>query len=147
MRFTRGARARDAAADDIRERRLEEVRRTVEDFLYNVGLIVAGHEPDFTRCTSRTVDQRLRVALAPFLSGGGTLRPDFGSHAELRVEGDLLCLGTPVDAHLEFEDRSLRQSFGHRGVGMPRRRITMALRVSLQPCQIVEYTVRVSDGS
>lgn len=41
MRLTTGARARDAAADDVRERRLDEVRRTVEEFLFNLGLVVA----------------------------------------------------------------------------------------------------------
>lgn len=147
MRFMLNSRARDAAADEVRERRLEEVRATVEEFLYSLAMILAGHDAHFTHCASRAVDRRLRLALRPMQSRCDTVRPDFGTHAELRVDGDLLNADATVDARVEFEDRSLRQTPGGRGIAGPRRRITMKLSIALQPCQIVGYTVLVSDAA
>lgn len=134
---------RRALADEIRERRLAECRRTVEAFVFGVGLLIAGHDAELDGCATRSVVTRMQGALEPFLSTGETMRPDFGSHGELRIDGDLLDLGKPLNAWVEFEDRSMRQS-GGRLVPGPRRRIRIALKLSVQPCQVIDVTVRLS---
>lgn len=145
MRRPARGRTRQDAADEIRERRLDDVRRTIEEFLFGIAMLVAGRDADFTGCASRAVDSSVRAALAPFLSTGQALRPDFGSHGELRVDGDLLDTETPVDAYVDFEDRSLQHISGRRPVAMARRRIRVTLRLSLKPCQVVAFTVHRGD--
>lgn len=147
MRLHQRGGSREAFADEVRERRLAEVRSTVEEFVYRLAMAVAGHDPDFSHCASRAVERRLKDALHPLSSSSHTVRPDFGTHAELRVEGDLLCTDAPVHARVEFEDHSLRQEPGRRGVAVPRRRITIALELALQPCQVVGYAVRTADAA
>ena len=127
-------------ADEIRERRLAECRTTVEEFLFGLGRLMAGHEPHLEHCATRPLVYRIRAALEPFLDSGGALRPDFGSHGELRVDGDLLDAGTPLQAWVEFDDRSMLQS-GDRLLPVPRRRIRVQMVVSVQPCQVTDISV------
>lgn len=127
-------------ADQLRERRLAECRSTVEEFLFGLGRLMAGHEPHLERCATQGLVFRIRATLEPFLRSGGALRPDFGSHGELRVDGDLLDAGAPLHAWVEFDDRSMLQS-GDRLLPVPRRRIRMQLVLSLQPCQVTDISV------
>jgi hypothetical protein len=127
-------------ADEIRERRLAECRTTVEDFLFELGRLMAGHEPHLEQCASRSLVYRLRTALEPFLGSGGAVRPDFGTHGELRVDGDLLDAGTPLQAWVEFDDRSMLVS-GDRLLPVPRRRIRMEMVLSVQPCRVTDIAV------
>jgi hypothetical protein len=129
-----------AGADEIRERRLGECRSTIEDFVFGLGRLMAGHEAQLDGCATRSVVYRIRAALEPFLSSGDALRPDFGSHGEVRVDGDLLDAGEPLRAWVEFEDRSMRQS-GDRCLPVPRRRIRLQLVLSVQPCQVTDLSV------
>lgn len=127
-------------ADETRERRLSECRSTVEDFVFGLGRLMAGHEPHLQHCATDDLVFRLRAALEPFLRTGDALRPDFGSHGELRVDGDLLDAAAPLRAWVEFEDRSMRQS-GERVFPVPRRRIRVQLVLSVQPCQVTDISV------
>lgn len=127
-------------ADEHRERRLAECRSTVEEFLFGLGRLMAGHEPHLEHCATQGVVLRIRATLEPFLRSGGALRPDFGSHGELRIDGDLLDAGTPLLAWIEFDDRSMLQA-GDRMVPVPRRRIRMQLVLSVQPCQVTDISV------
>lgn len=127
-------------ADEIRERRLGECRTTVEEFLFGLGRLMAGHESHLEHCATRSLEYRIRAALEPFLGSGGALRPDFGAHGELRVDGDLLDAGTPLHAWVEFDDRSLLQS-GDRLLPVPRRRIRVQMVVSVQPCRVTDISV------
>ena len=127
-------------ADEARERRLAECRSTVEDFVFGLGRLMAGHEPHLEHCASQDLVLRLRAALEPFLRSGDALRPDFGSHGELRVDGDLLDAAVPLRAWVEFEDRSMRQS-GERLLPVPRRRIRVQLVLSVQPCRVTDISV------
>ena len=127
-------------ADEIRERRLAECCTTVEEFLFGLGRLMAGHEPHLEHCATGSLVYRIRAALEPFLGSGGALRPDFGTHGELRVDGDLLDAGTPLQAWVEFDDRSLLQT-GDRLLPVPRRRIRVQMVVSVQPCQVTDISV------
>lgn len=141
--MTAGQRSRKRSheeADEIRERRLAECRSTVEEFLFGLGRLMAGHEPHLEHCATQGLVFRIRAALEPFLRSGGAMRPDFGSHGELRVDGDLLDVNTPLQAWVEFDDRSLLQS-GDRLLAVPRRRIRMRLVLSVQPCQVTDISV------
>ncbi|HEX6539126.1 MAG TPA: hypothetical protein VF155_08105 [Candidatus Dormibacteraeota bacterium] len=128
--------------DDIRERRLCDCRRTVEEFLVGLARIMAGHEPDLGSCARRSLVARVCRALGPFLASGALLRPDFGTHGELRVDGDLLDAGTPVDAWVEFDDRSMLES-DDRLVAAPRRRVRLHLTLAVQPCEVTDLAVRL----
>lgn len=133
-------------ADEIRERRLAECRSTVEEFLFELGRLMAGHEPHLEHCATRSVVFRIRAAVEPFLGSGSALRPDFGSHGELRVDGDLLDAGTPLQAWVEFDDRSMLQS-GDRLLPVPRRRIRVEMLLSVQPCQVTDVAVRCGSAA
>ena len=133
-------RRQPGGGDETRERRLAECRTTVEDFVFGLGRLMAGHEPHLENCASQDLVFRLRAALEPFLRSGDALRPDFGSHGELRVDGDLLDAAVPLQAWVEFEDRSMRQS-GERLFPVPRRRIRVQLVLSVQPCQVTDISV------
>jgi len=126
--------------DVIREQRLAACRTTVEEFLLGLGHLMAGHEPQFEHCARPTVVHRMRAALEPFLRSGSAFRPDFGSHGELRVDGDLLDAAHPLHAWVEFEDRSMLQS-RDRLVPVPRRRIRVQLELSVQPSEVTDVSV------
>ena len=125
----------------MRERRLGDVRRTVEGFALGLGRLTAGHEPEFDGCVSRSLETRIRNALQPFLVSEETIRPDFGAYGKLRIEGDLLRSDVPVRAWLEFDDRSMLQTRTGRLLPVPRRRVNLLLRIALQPCEIVDCVV------
>ena len=134
--FRRRVKGSADSDDELRERRLDSVRCTVEEFAYDLALLTAGHDPAFERCASPAVADRLRSAVRPFLASGDAMRPDFGAYGELRVDGDLLDVTRPVAACIEFDDRSMRQTGDGRLLPAPRRRMRMALKVSLQPTTI-----------
>ncbi|HEY4868411.1 MAG TPA: hypothetical protein VII79_00245 [Candidatus Dormibacteraeota bacterium] len=69
------------------------------------------------------------------------MRPDFGAYAELRVDGDLLDVDRHVKAVLEFEDRSMRETFDGRLLPVPRRRVRLTMTVRLEPCVVEDCIV------
>ena len=129
----------------IVEQRIESVRDVAERFSYGMAQLMAGRDDDLDDCADAALAMRMRSAMAPFLVSGERVCPDFGSFAELRVDGDLTG-ATPVDAVLEFEDRSLRETGDGRGLVPPRRRIALHLRMSLDPCMVQDCAVVVSAG-
>ena len=132
--------------EDVRERRLEVLQRTVERFTFALGMLISGREAPFADCASPMLADRMRTAIEPFLATGDTLRPDFGTHGELRIEGDLLDTDTPVSAFLEFEDRSVREHGDGATVAVPRRRVRLLLTLSLHPCSVVDCAVELLPG-
>lgn len=127
--------------DELRERRLDAVKDVVERFSYGLALLLAGQETDIDDCAEPGLSLRLRTAVSPFLAGGDALRPDFGAFGNLRVEGDLLAHQTPVDAVLEFDDRSFREAADGRLAAPPRRRVQLRMRIVLEPCRVVDFAV------
>lgn len=109
-----------------------------------VGLasVMAGHTAALDRCSSRTVVTRITSALEPVLASSVVIRPDFGSHAELRIDADFLDASTPVSAWVDFEDRSMHE-LDDRLVPAPVRRIRLHLTVSIQPSQVTDLVVQL----
>src|SRR5579864_1270059 len=81
---------RDQLTDHARrERRLEQIRESVDQFIYALALLIAGHRvPE--GAFEHDLGARLQDELQPFRAAGGVVRPDFGSFGDLRVEGELL---------------------------------------------------------
>ncbi len=78
----------------VREERLDRIRDAVEQFTFDLGLLIAGHE---VRADShdRAVLLQLEREIQPFLDAGDAMRPDFGAFGDLRIEGALLeAIGT-----------------------------------------------------
>jgi hypothetical protein len=136
---------RDHAADELRELRLDAIRDVVDRFSYGLALLMAGQDDDFDDYTAPTLAMRLREVVAPFLDGGEAMRPDFGAFGELTIDGDLLAVDVPIDAVLAFEDRSFRETADGQLLASPRRRIQLRMRISLEPCRVLDCTV-ISGG-
>ena len=133
--------SRDRAQDELREQRLEQIKDAVEQFTFGLGLIMAGHPPDFGGAVAADLSERVHAALSPFRDSGELMRPDFGAYAELRVDGDLLDVQQSVKAVLEFEDRSMRESHNGRLLPVPRRRVRITMSVRLEPCVVEDCIV------
>lgn len=139
----RGGAQRARLADEERERRLHVVRAVIERFACGLARLIAGHEPEFGDCITPAVATQLCASVRPFLDSGDAMRPDFGDYGELRVEGDLLAAGGQIHAILEFDDRSVRQTFTGRLSHRERRRIRLTLNLTLQPCEIVAVQLAI----
>lgn len=131
------------AADGVREQRLEEIRDTVEQFAYSLGLLLAGHDPSFDAIAEPELGDRLAAAVEPFLASGDAMRTDFGDYGELHVDGDLLARDRPVSAVLEFDDRSVRETADGRLLPAPRRRIRLVMHLSAPPYRIQDCSVEL----
>jgi hypothetical protein len=130
-------------ADARRSRRVGEVMRLVERFVCDLGLLMGGHVADLDAYVEPGVRTRLRGALKPAMTGGGT-RPDFGEYAQVRIEGDLLSLSESVRAVVEFDDRSTR-SDGHSGVvTRSRRRVRLELLLDPKVARVLDYRIEIA---
>jgi len=128
-----------------RDSRLRDITSAVESFTYELAVAVAGDEPAFDATVSRELAQRLRAALRPPLHSPERMRPDFGSFAEVRIEGELLDSTRPVRVDVEFEDQSVRELTGGRLIPVPPRRVHLTLRVDLDPCVIRDCAVSLRE--
>ena len=137
--------AADRSSDHfVREHRLESIRDAVEQFTYDLALLIAGH--DASSESDHELTSRLQRWLRPFLDAGDAMRPDFGAFGGLRIEGDLLQSSQPVLATLEFDDRCARETADGRIVPAKGRRLRAMLEVAIDPVRIVDcHIVDVSD--
>jgi hypothetical protein len=130
-------------ADARRGRRVGEVMRLVERFVYDLGLLIGGHVGDLDDYVEPGVRARLRSVLQPALIGGVT-RPDFGEYAQVRIEGDLLDVSESVRAVVEFDDRSTRAD-GHSGVmTRSRRRVRLELLLDPAVARVLDYRIEIA---
>jgi len=143
-RLMRGLRRAQASAerDALRERRLDEVIGLVDRFMYDMARLIAGHPPEWETYVALGVTSCFTTAVAPFLAGGDAMRPDFGQFGQLRVDGDLTDSATPVEAWLEFDDRSLRETPDGRLIGSPRRRMQIWMAIALDSGRIERCQIR-----
>jgi hypothetical protein len=133
---------RQAARDQVREQRLGRIIAIADRFVHDLALLSAGHPVDLESYVAPSAAQAIRGRVRPFLESGDLLRPDFGIHGELLVQGDLLRVDRPVDATLEFHDCSVRETMQGGIVPVPRRRVRIRMSVSLHPerLTVVELT-------
>jgi hypothetical protein len=120
-----------------REQRLEGIRDAVEQFTYNLGLLIAGHDAE-EASTDRDLLAKLQREFRPFLAAGDAMRPDFGAFGDLRIEGELLRSSHPVVATLEFDDRCARETTQGRVVPASRRRLRITMHVAVDPVRIID---------
>jgi hypothetical protein len=120
----------------VREQRLDAVRDAVEQFIYTLGLLIAGHDPPEESIDHGLV-ARIQRELRSFLDAGDVMRPDFGAFGDLRIEGELLQSYRPVRATLEFDDRCARETM--QGGVMPARgrRLRVTMHVALDPVRFL----------
>jgi hypothetical protein len=124
----------------IREQRLESIRDAVEQFTFDLGLLIAGHEVE-EGSDAHALMVRLQRELQPFLSAGDTMRPDFGAFGDLRIEGELLDATEPVLATVEFDDRCARETAHGQVIPARGRRLRIALHIETEPLHIVDCTL------
>jgi len=134
----------DRSQDELRELRLGSIKESVEQFTFGLGMMMAGQPPDFGDVVAAELAARLHAALAPFRDSGELMRPDFGAYAELRVDGDLLDVEQLAKAVLEFEDRSMRETYDGRLLPAPRRRVRLTMTIRLEPCVVEDCVVALS---
>ncbi len=138
---TRGPGSSDRTAQHaVREQRLDGIRDAVEQFTFDLGLLIAGHElQDASRDDAVMV--ALERELQPFLDAGDTMRPDFGAFGDLRIEGELLDATEPVLATLEFDDRCARETAHGHVIPSRGRRLRIALHISVDPVHVIDCTI------
>jgi hypothetical protein len=130
----------------LREQRLDGIRDAVEQFLFDLGLLIAGHDA-LAEDGVHDLTTRLQRELQPFLDAGDAMRPDFGAFGDLRIEGELLHVAQPVVATLEFDDRCARETGAGRVIPPRGRRLRITMHVAIDPvrvidCALAEITVR-----
>jgi hypothetical protein len=121
----------------VREQRLEAIRDAVEQFTFDLGLLIAGHELEEASREPAVMFQ-LQRELQPFLEAGDVMRPDFGAFGDLRIEGGLLDATEPVLATLEFDDRCARETARGQVIPSRGRRLRIALHIAVDPVHIVD---------
>lgn len=124
----------------LREERLDSIRDAVEQFTYDLGLLIAGHDAP-SELSDRELTAQLQSQLRPFLDAGDAMRPDFGAFGDLRIEGDLLQSSHPVLATLEFDDRCARETADGRVVPARGRRLRATLQIAVDPLHIVDCRI------
>jgi hypothetical protein len=124
----------------LREERLDHIRDAVEQFTFDLSLLIAGHEVD-SESRDHALMAQLERELHPFLESGDVMRPDFGAFGDLRIEGELLDATVPVLTTVEFDDRCARETAQGRVVPARGRRLRITLHVAIDPIRVVDCAV------
>lgn len=134
--------------DEVREQRLDQIKQLAERFTYDLALLIAGHPVELESYVAAQPAARLRASLEPFLASGDAMRPNFGEYGELRIEGNLLAYDRPVQAYIEFDDQSVRETADGELVATGKRRMLLTLVIDPGCRGINEYTLQpVAHGS
>ena len=124
-----------ASVARLREQRLLSIRRIVDDFLFGIALLMAGHEPAWGGCVAPPLADRLASAFASSPKRTLLLSPDFGTHAELRVEGDLE-RGETAKATVQFRDQSVLSETSGYVHSTPAHTVRAQMTIHLASCQV-----------
>jgi hypothetical protein len=116
----------------------------VEQFVYDLGLLIAGTSVDLERYVDAASAARLRAALGSETSSVPTTRPEFGDYAQVCIEGDLLESDQVIRVVAEFDDRSTRMDARGRTVSRSRRRIRLRLLINPPATRVLDYRVEVA---
>lgn len=135
------------SVDDVRERRLEEIRNVAERFLFDLGLLICGYDVDFHEYVVPQVSDILIGSVEPFLQTGHAMLPNFGEFGEMRVEGVLMDASVPITVWIEFEDHSMRETAtGERLPGV-RRRMILTLTIDARAGYITQVGLKPKELS
>jgi hypothetical protein len=140
--FNRREEPIDHSADELRERRLDEVKALAERFTYDLGLLIAGHRVPLEEYVAPAVAARLRARVEPFLATGDAMRPNFGDYGELRVEGNLTEGRDPIVAYVEFDDMSQRETSAGEVIPMGKRRMLLTLTIEPNVRGVLDVDLR-----
>jgi len=114
----------------MRERRLDDIAALMERLIFDVARLCAGHRVALDGYLHPDLARNVRRSVQPFLMDGYRLHPDFGIHAEMRVEGDLLAPHEAVRVTVAFDDRSTSEASDGHLQAVPARRV--AIEASLR---------------
>jgi hypothetical protein len=133
------------SSDELREQKLDMIKQLAERFTYDLALLIAGHPVELEAYLAPAAAARLRASIQPFLDTGDAMRPNFGEYGELRVEGNLLSNDQPIQAFVEFDDQSVRETAA--GDLMPTGRKRMLLSMLIDPsCRgISDYSLKPAE--
>lgn len=134
-----GLRSCRRGGDELRAERVTHVMEMVEQFVYDLGLLVAGCTPDLGSYLEPEDVARLTETVRPAMVGAGVFQPDFGEYAQVRIEGDVLDASTPLHVEVEFEDRSVRYDARRRPLVRYRRQVRITASVDLAASRIVRH--------
>jgi hypothetical protein len=128
--------------DAERRQRVTKVLALAEQFVYDLGLVIAGEQVDLSDYLEREPADRLRDAVRPALDAGAVISPDFGEYAQVRIQGDLLDRSIPLWAIVEFDDRSTRlDGISARAHG--RRRVQVQLLLDSDIGRVLDHRIEV----
>ncbi len=132
-----------ASADSRRAERVSKVLALVEQFVYDLGLIIAGQPVDITQYVEPALAARLHEAVKPALDRGVRTRPDFGEYAVVRIEGDVLDVDAQVHVVVEFDDRSARLDDHGLAAVHARRRVRLQLLLDGLVSRVVDHRLEL----
>ena len=144
MRFQRMPDVRRASSRlgvESIEVRVSSLRRLLDDFIYDVGAVMAGLEPDLAYVAPGTADL-LRDALRPFHDAGYRVDPDFGDTAQAHVTG--LDGQGVVRADLTLSDRSVLVAADGRREASPRQSWRLTVLVDHPLERVIGFRVQRS---
>lgn len=118
--------------------------RLVDRFVFDLGLLAAGREPDIETYVAADIAARLRTAMRPGLAAGLTTRPNFGEYAQVRIEGDILDTDAAVRTVVEFDDQSIRVDAQGRTVTRLRRHVRLLLLFDPAITRVIEHRLEIA---
>jgi hypothetical protein len=130
-------------ADARRTKRVGDVLRLVERFVYDLGMLIAGNTADLEPYVEATMAARLRTTLQRVQRSGRVMRPDFGDYAEVRISGDVLDIARPVEAVVEFDDRSTWSASPDEAAIRARRRVRLELVFDAAITTVLDHRVEL----
>lgn len=127
--------------DQLRDQKIDAVRRLAERFTYDLGLLIAGHPVGFEEYVEAEAARRLLVSVEPFLASGDAMRPNFGDYGELRIEGFFLSDEDPIHAVVEFDDQSIRETARGELIPIGKRRMRLSLVIDPFASQVRDFAL------
>jgi len=135
--------APETSSDPWKEERLGRLTTLAEDFIYDLGRLLAGEKPPLDYVTDKVAAQ-LRAMAAPFLRTGDRMVPNF-SDVQLTVQWPS-DHQRAIGATAVFSDQSKRQTAGGETVTPPPKRVTIQLQTDAEASRIVNAQVSSTDG-
>lgn len=129
--------------DAWKQERLDKVTTLAEEFIYDLGRLLAGHNPPLEYVLPPVAVQ-LRDMATPFLRTGDRMVPNF-SDVRLTVQWPK-DQRRAIAATAVFLDQSARQTARGQTVNPPPRRVTVELQTDADATRIVEARVASDDG-
>ena len=126
------------------QERVTRLSALVERFVYDLGLVTAGCDPDIDGYVAADLAERLRSSMRAARAADVVTRPDFGDYAQMTVDGDIVDATAPARVTVDLDDRSTRVDAGGNVVVRMRRRVHLHLVVDAALQRIVDCRVEIA---